>query len=397
MAIDKNILASAFDAVATKAIQENLNKNGYKVDVDGIMGPQTASAMSDYFTKNGYMDNVNAVTSSASSGGDTVAQAQTALKKHMYFAPGEYQSKWQSQIDKYINDYTNREPFSYDIDSDALYQQYADQYARKGELAMMDTVGQASAMTGGYGNSYAVTAGSQAYQSYLQGLNDVVPELYGMAYDKYNQEGQDMLTAYSLLSEKENADYAKYQDNLSKYYADRDYLTDRYESERAADQWKQEFDFQKEQYEDSKALVTTGGGSGGSEGSGNTTNENSNNSSDTIPSSIASKAASFSNNSDLAQYLDGVTASGSITADQADKLFAENRIPEQAPLKDRTWTLVDGGGINWFWGIDNNAVVKDNYGNSYKLGKLKDALIAEGMSKEAAKEYVMNLQERLGA
>ena len=56
----------------------------------------------------------------------------------------------------------------------------------------MDTMGQAQAMTGGYGNSYAQTVGQQTYQGYLQGLNDQVPALYQLALDKYNSEGNQL-------------------------------------------------------------------------------------------------------------------------------------------------------------------------------------------------------------
>ena len=41
----------------------------------------------------------------------------------------------------------NREKFAYDLNGDALYQQYKDQYMNLGKLAMQDTIGQASAMT----------------------------------------------------------------------------------------------------------------------------------------------------------------------------------------------------------------------------------------------------------
>lgn len=320
---------------------------------------------------------------------DLVNQAQAALQAHLNNAPGAYQSKWQTQIDGILDAYRNREDFQYDLDSDALYQQYADQYALKGQLAMMDTMGQAAAMTGGYGNSYAATAGNQAYQSYLQQLNDVIPELYGMAYDRYQQEGEDMLTEYSLLSDRESSDYAKYQDDLNRYYTDLDYLANRYDSERAYD-----YSVYQDQlaYEDSKKDVVN-----------NTVYDKNGNpitvedETGDIPASIISKAATFTHNDDLASYLDGLVEAGSITEAQADALFAENMTPVQVSLKDRTWKLVDGGGPNWFWGIDNNAVVIDNYGNEYELSKLKKALESEGMKPAEAKEYVLNLQKKLGA
>ena len=79
--------------------------------------------------------------------------------------------------DDILNQLKNKK-FSYDINGDALYHQYKNQYAQQGKLASQDTMAQAAAMTGGYGNSYAATAGNQAYQGYLTKLNDVIPELY---------------------------------------------------------------------------------------------------------------------------------------------------------------------------------------------------------------------------
>lgn len=59
----------------------------------------------------------------------------------------------------------NRKDFSYDMNNDQMYQQYRDAYMRQGQQAMRDTMGAASALTGGYGSTYAQTAGSQAYGS----------------------------------------------------------------------------------------------------------------------------------------------------------------------------------------------------------------------------------------
>ena len=67
----------------------------------------------------------------------------------------------------------DRESFRYSLDDDALYQQYADRYSAAGKLAMRDTMGQASALTGGYGSSYGQAAGQQTYDAWLQGLGDV--------------------------------------------------------------------------------------------------------------------------------------------------------------------------------------------------------------------------------
>lgn len=166
---------------------------------------------------------------------DAVRAAKTALEQQMAQKPGAYQSQWQNSLNEAMNKILNREKFSYDLNGDALYQQYKDRYVQQGKQAMQDTIGSASALTGGYGNSWAQSAGQQAYHGYLQGLNDKVPELYQMALDKYNQEGQDLLNQYGILSDRESEDYGRYRDALSDYLTERNYLTDRYDTERNYD------------------------------------------------------------------------------------------------------------------------------------------------------------------
>ena len=166
---------------------------------------------------------------------DAVKAAKAALEAQLAQKPGEYQSQWQAQLDATINKILNREKFSYDFNGDALYQQYKDKYIQQGKMAMADTMGQAAAMTGGYGNSYAATVGNQAYQQSLQQLNDIVPELYQMAYDRYNKEGQDLYNQYAMLGDRENTDYGRYRDTVADWQTERDYLTGRYDSERDYD------------------------------------------------------------------------------------------------------------------------------------------------------------------
>jgi hypothetical protein len=162
----------------------------------------------------------------------------------------------------------------------------------QGQQAMMDTMGQAQAMTGGYRNSYAQTVGQQTYQGYLQQLNDRVPELYQLALDQHNQETQNLYNQYGLFADRENQEYGRYQDAVNNWNAERDYLTNRYDNERSYDygkwadnrtfdygkysdevtnQWKQkEFDMalerykvQDEQWQKSYDLSKNSGSGGG--------------------------------------------------------------------------------------------------------------------------------------
>ena len=210
---------------------------------------------------------------------DTVTQAEAMLQQHLANKPGEYQSSWQTQLNDTLQKILNREKFSYDLNGDMLYQQYKDQYTTQGKLASMDVMGQAAALTGGYGNSYAQTAGQQAYQGYLQQLNDRVPELYQLALNQYNAEGDEMYNQASLMAQMDEQDYGRHRDSVSDYYTDLANLKDdaRYMSETeyerawndfnakygahrdtvADQQWQAEFDFAQKQYEDSKKKTTS--------------------------------------------------------------------------------------------------------------------------------------------
>ncbi|HWP80326.1 MAG TPA: hypothetical protein VN446_06745 [Candidatus Acidoferrum sp.] len=99
-------------------------------------------------------------------------------------------SNYGGNIDKLLRRYLDRDPFSYDYTTDPLYQQYADQYTRLGDLAMKDTLGQVSARTGGLASSYAAAASQGAYDSYMQALAAKIPELYSLAYSMYQDEGE---------------------------------------------------------------------------------------------------------------------------------------------------------------------------------------------------------------
>lgn len=152
--------------------------------------------------------------------------AENALKN-----VGDFKYSGQGQLDSMIDQILNRKKFSYDLNGDVLYNQYKDQYQALGRTAMADTIAQASAMTGGYGNSYAATAGNQAYQQYLTQLNDKIPELYQLALAQYQQEGQDLRNNYNLLSSERQQEYGQYMDNISRLQNDRNYYGEDYANE----------------------------------------------------------------------------------------------------------------------------------------------------------------------
>lgn len=145
---------------------------------------------------------------------ELIDAAQAAIEQQT--SRGGYSSPWQESLNATIDKILNREKFSYDMNTDAFYQQAKDRYVQQGKQAMMDTIGQASALTGGYGNSYAQTVGQQAYHGYLQGLNDKLLDFYGVARGAYDAETDDLYNQFNLYNERDKQDYARYVD-------DRDY------------------------------------------------------------------------------------------------------------------------------------------------------------------------------
>ena len=162
---------------------------------------------------------------------DRLQQSQAALDSHLTTKPGAYQSKYKGQIDRVMQNITDRKPFQYDVNGDALYQQYKDRYTQMGRQAMQDTMGQAAALTGGYGNTYAQNVGQQAYGAYMQGLTDKIPELYQLALDKYDRDATLEKEKYSVLKDADATDYGRWGDRLNQWNTDRGYLSGRADTE----------------------------------------------------------------------------------------------------------------------------------------------------------------------
>lgn len=139
--------------------------------------------------------------------------------------PGQFQSRYDGTIQDTLNKILNGEKFSYDFNADPLYQQARDKYKAMGQSAMMDTMGQAAALTGGYGNSYAAAAGQQVYQQTAGQANDIIPQLQQAAYERYLNERADLKDQLGLLSGLEQNDYGRYRDNVGDWQNDRTYWT----------------------------------------------------------------------------------------------------------------------------------------------------------------------------
>lgn len=141
------------------------------------------------------------------------------------YGSGGYNSQYSSALDALVNGILNREPFSYNKDTDELYQQYKESYTRGGQRAMQDVLAQISARTGGLASSYGTIASQQTYNNYMAELADKVPELYQMRYNMYLDELEQQRADVNMLMGIDNTYYDRYRDTV------------------ADQQWQQQFDY----------------------------------------------------------------------------------------------------------------------------------------------------------
>lgn len=287
-------------------------------------------------------------------GDQAYQEALKALLEAQKNAP-TYANSYEDQLKDLYDRIVNRDKFRYDINQDELYQQYAKQYAEKGRMAMMDTMGQAAALTGGYASTYGQAVGQQQYDAYLQQLNDVVPELYQMAYQQYQDEGDRMQQQYGMLGDLADDEYSKYRDAYNQWLTERDYAQGNADTayDRGYNQWLQQwnqfntdrnyqlekenadrqyqlqleqFRWQQEQAAQAQAAAAakSSGGGSSSGGSGGSKNTGSSSYKDTTAYSRAlayAKAGAQSRRT--ANLLNGFVQRGEITAAQAEQIMNE--------------------------------------------------------------------------
>ena len=261
----------------SQLVNKNQTTRNYGGSYQTRNSPYTMSGVSDY-TRSKLNGLEGGYTPSGS-----VQAAQAYLEQVKASKPGAYQSRWDDELTSLYDQIRNRKKFSYDMGTDPLYQRYREQYQRLGRLAMQDTMGQAAALTGGYGSTYSEQVGQQAYNAYLQNLNDIVPQLQQQAYQRYQDEGTDLYNQYSLVKGRDDTDYGRYRDTVSDYYSDLSDARSAYNSERSLDQsqwatmldyWAQKANNENAAYlqalaaEQAAAKGSGGGGGGGSSSAG---------------------------------------------------------------------------------------------------------------------------------
>ena len=213
--------SSGADVMTLKRL---LNSAGYQLDETDVFDEETGKAVSSYQT-------ANRLTATGKADAPTwaklAANAVTAMPKDMgtqetvrYLEenrPAAYSSGYSEQLDSLLKQVNERKAFSYDPAEDELYKRYRDQYLYLGNRAMNDARGSAATLTGGYDNTYAESAGQQAYQNYLSQISGKIPDLYQLALSAYDAETGRLADSLEALTGAEKTAYERYKDDMDQY------------------------------------------------------------------------------------------------------------------------------------------------------------------------------------
>lgn len=188
---------------------------------------ERANAYMDFASNTDIIDSETwAGLNTAYSKSEAVLQAEQLLQSKI---DQGYAGTHKDALNNLLNDFMNREDFEYDVDKDQMFQQALASAMGSGKTAMQDTMGQAAALTGGYGSTYATTAGNQAYNAFIEDAYNNLPEYYNMALAAYEAEGQQMLQQYNMLDAADTKEYSQWYDDITlQHQSVRDMVTDEY-------------------------------------------------------------------------------------------------------------------------------------------------------------------------
>ena len=187
-------------AMGSFEASENVN-NATKEQQDALSGYKDLISKEELISQDTW-DTINSSFETPTS----VTQADKYLKNQLSKIQSG-KTSYTDQIKDMMNQIQNREKFSYDADTDPLFQQALASAMNSGKQAMQDTMGQASALTGGYGSTYATSAANQSYNAFIEDAYDNLPEYYNMALDAYNAEGEEMYRQLDMLNTADSTEY----------------------------------------------------------------------------------------------------------------------------------------------------------------------------------------------
>lgn len=126
--------------------------------------------------------------------------------------PSVYTGQYDEAVNRLANEYASSNYGDFTRGQD--YADLAARYARNGQMAMKDTLGQVSARTGGLASSYATAAAANSYNDYMSKLEDAARSMY----DSQQAERANKL---GIMRQAANDEYGRYTDALDRDLTER--------------------------------------------------------------------------------------------------------------------------------------------------------------------------------
>ena len=126
------------------------------------------------------------------------------------FSSEEFKNPYADQTQTALDKILNREEFSYDPNTDPLFQSYRQMNLREADRAQQNALGQAAAMTGGMPSTAAISAASQAGDYYRSQIGDNMTQFADAAKQNYIDSlglDFDTLSALNNLSQQKRDEY----------------------------------------------------------------------------------------------------------------------------------------------------------------------------------------------
>lgn len=180
----------------------------------------------------------------------------------------EYTSRWDDQLQAEHDAIQNYGPFNQDVTESSLWQNYKKQAIREADRSYQDSLGTASAMTGGQLSTSAMAAAAQARDYNMTTLNDQYTNVYNTLYGQYTNEFNMLLSKLEATEGLENMDWNKFLSELRQYNIDKEFAFNEWAtgfdmlqtnlgSVSALDQqaWERNYTTQQTQFENNLALA----------------------------------------------------------------------------------------------------------------------------------------------
>ena len=138
-----------------------------------------------------------------------------------------YKDAYKGYKDAVVNQLENGSGFEFDSNN-PVYQAYSDDYRLLGNIAADASQANIEGLSGGYGTTYSGTVAQQGLQSHLANEKNIIPALYEVERANYQADQANLVNRGNLYNQLESQDFARFQDKLNRWNANRDYYYNKF-------------------------------------------------------------------------------------------------------------------------------------------------------------------------